>query len=440
MGSKESQTTNGMDNQISMVPSLFVNNDGNRPPQNMDEGLNLVPIQNKTALLHACMVCPALVQRESPPLRFLEFENFNYSAAAVRWAKYWDIRFNLFGPDRAFLPIADFTGNGAIPADLIEYTATGVGVVLPPDDQQRPVMFIDRSRTPLECLHWSNENRQKLCFVILQKIMLLSQNFVVIFFASGKPRFFPGMGDWFNDVLNYALPLKLSAIYLACKSPKSRFKSFVATYIPVMLKVINKNFRQVDVDIYVGDREELLKKLVLKGLNPADLPESVGGSWKYEVHEEWVRRQKKLTSFDISMQESVISNGIKMLSVSMDESKRSMHSSLKKQGYDSQVCLTNENASATTYRPAENTFVIESIRNEIKAMENGKKLAYIEALNVAPHLETREANLDSFIVAEKGNAKQAAERIVNYWRIRKAIFKELSLLPLQQNIGTLEQL
>lgn len=419
-------------------PSTVGCNVGNREPQNIDEGLNLVPIENKTALLHACMVCPALVQRESPPLRFLEFERFHYYAAAVRWAKYWEVRFKSFGPDRAFLPIADFTGNGAIPADLIDFIATGVGVVLPPDDQQRPVLFIDRSRIPLECLHWPNECRQKLAFAILQKIMLLSNNFVMIFFASSKPRFFPGMGEWFNDALIFAFPMKLSAIYIACKSPKSRFKSFVATYVPVMLKLLNKNFQHVFVDIYVGDREELLKKLILKGLNPADIPESVGGSWKYEVYEEWVRRQKE-TLIDTSLQESAISNGLKMLAVTMDESNgsRSMNMQEQKQDIDFPVSLDEKPAAveSTKQHSIGNILVSETVRNEIDAIELGEKLAYIEVLSVAPQLETAEARVDLFLSAENGNAKQAAKRIVNYWKVRRSIFKDFFLRPLQQKVG-----
>lgn len=435
MESKGDHAMNRMENPTSTIPSIPANNG---PPQNMDEGLNLVPIQNKAALLHACMVCPALVQRESPPLRFLEFENYNYYAAAVRWAKYWEVRFNSFGPERAFLPITDFTGNGAISADLIDYIATGVGVVLPPDDQQRPVLFVDRSRIPLECLHWPNECRQKLGFAILQKIMLLSKKFVVIFFASSKPRFFPGMGEWFTDILNYAFPMKLSAVYLACKSPKSRFKSFVATYVPVMLKILNKNFRQVVVDIYIGDRDELLKKLVLKGLNPADLPESVGGSWKYEVFEDWVRRQRG-TPVDASLQESAISNELKMLTFTLDESNGSMNTALQqKQGSNSPIHLKKEPVVVEPRRnqTTGNALESEAVRNEIDSTDIEEKLAYIEALSVAPQLETTEANVDWFFSVENRNPKLAAKRVLNYWNLRRALFKDIYLRPLQQQIGT----
>ena len=207
-----------------------------------------------------------------------------------------------------------------------------------------------------------------------------------------------------------------------------------------MLKILNKNFRQVAVDICVGDREELLRNLILKGLNPADLPESVGGSWKYDAFEEWVRRQRQ-TSCGNSMHESVISNGLDVLAVTMDESNGSSSFSPPEQGSKSLSCLANKTAvnDTTTSRTTETILATEEVRNELKAMDMGKRLAYVEALTVAPHLETKEANIDLFLFAENGNAKQAAERIVNYWRIRKTLFKDLSLFPLQQKVGTLCQ-
>ncbi len=422
-----------------MMPAIIDKNIGHRPPQNIDEGLNLVPIQDKTALLHACMVCPALVQRESPPLRFLEFEGFNYYAAAARWAKYWDIRFKLFGPDRAFLPIADFTGNGAISADLLDYIASGVAVVLPPDDQQRPVLFCDRSRIPSECLHWSNECRQKLAFAVLQKIMLISKSFVLIFFASSKPRFFPATGEWFSDAVAHAFPTKLSALYIVCNPPKSRLKAFAATYFPVFTTFLNKTFRQrqVVIDICVGEREELLKALVSKGLNPTDIPESVGGSWKYDDFEEWVRRQARTSVDNNLLQEVSRTNGTNVLAISREESNGLTPLFQQTQGNNSLVRLKAEDIvdESTGHRTPEAGCAIAAVRNEAETIDNSTKLAYIEALTVAPVLENTEANLHLFLAVENGNAKQAAERTVKYWNVRKTIFKDLFLLPLQKKAG-----
>ena len=409
------------------------------PPQSIDEGLNLVPIQDKTALLHACMVCPALVQRESPPLRFLEFEGFNYYAAAARWAKYWDLRFKLFGPDRAFLPIADFTGNGAISADLVDYIASGVAVVLPPDDQQRPVLFCDRSRIPSECLHWSNECRQKLAFAVLQKIMLISKSFVLVFFASSKPRFFPGTGEWFSDAVAHAFPTKLSALYIICKPPKSRFKAFAATYFPVFALILNRTFRhrQVVIDFLVGESEELLKALVTKGLNPADIPESVGGSWKYDDFEEWVRRQARTSIDNNSLQEMSLTNGIKVMAISSEDSNGSTPLFQQPQGNDSLVRLKGEDIinESDGNRTPEAGCAIEAVRNEIATVDNNTKLAYIEALTIAPVLEHTEASPHLFLAVENGSTKHTAERTVNYWNTRKTIFKDLFLRPLQQRAG-----
>jgi hypothetical protein len=175
----------------------------------------------------------------------------------------------------------------------------------------------------------------------------------------------------------------------------------------------------------------------LKGLNPADLPESVGGTWKYEVFEEWVRRQKVTTSTAL-LQESALSNGLKMLSVTIDKPKGSTSSVMQKKGNDSPLHLKEEYDIAESVRkkPAQSALEIKAVRSELDAMDIEEKLDYVEVLKEAPHLEATEANVDLFLFLEDGNAKKAAERIVKYWRMRRALFKNLSLRPLQQNNGT----
>jgi hypothetical protein len=429
---------------------------GRFPPQTMDDALTLLPIRDKLALLQACMVCPDVVEQESPPNLFLQFEDYNYFAAAARWAKYWDVRLNLFGPERAFLCVLDLSGNGALQANLVEYIATGVAVILPPDDQQRPVLFTDRSRLPSEYLHWPNDNRVLLAFAMLQKLMLLSPNFIIVFLSTNRPRFFPGVGTWFSDAIRHAFPLKPPTIYVVCRSPSSTFKSFVATYIPVFLRLMNHNFRQYNITIDIGEKEELLKKLVRNGLHSERLPESVGGSWTYEGYDEWLRTQRVDRSHSSTPQhlsrEAADSHGLQFLAAAIESEPRTNHDSQLGKNYEAQdfhcgtMLSTTERKSTDEvgFDPAFQTSIIdgskriENVIMEIANMPFHEKFHYCEALKISPQLEAAEAKLDTFLILEKGNVEAAAKRVVSYWNLRTQLFRDRAFLPLNQLDGKLE--
>lgn len=59
---------------------------------------------NKNGVKEAMIKCPDLLDR-SFKLQFLRCDVFDEALAAKRYAKYWDMRIHLFGPERAFLPL-----------------------------------------------------------------------------------------------------------------------------------------------------------------------------------------------------------------------------------------------------------------------------------------------------------------------------------------------
>jgi hypothetical protein len=111
-----------------------------------------IPISEKEAYLKAVCVCPHLVERESSFWVFLRCENHDPWAAAQRLVQYWTLRRQIFGPEKAYLPL---TLDGAM-ADDIQYLQKGFVYTLPSDQHGRPVVFIDRVRVnakvvPREC-------------------------------------------------------------------------------------------------------------------------------------------------------------------------------------------------------------------------------------------------------------------------------------------------
>lgn len=421
-------------------------------PLNLEDALNLIPLPDKLALLQASAICPEIVQRESPSLRFLEFEAYNYYNAARRLSKYWDIRLKLFGPERAFRSALDLTGNGALRPELLDYVATGVAVILPPDDNQRPVLFSDRSRLPSDFLHWPNEFRMMLAFGLFQKIMLLSYDFVIIFLAINKPRFFPSIGSFISDLLCHAFPLRPPTVYVVCRAPRSTFKSFIATYIPVILRLLNRNARNFNISIEIGEKDDLLKKLVQNGLHPERLPESVGGTWTYEGFDDWFRSQRLRFSDSFAVSPSLprcddsFTSEVQRMVLGMESSnKPSPPLKMDDRIQNRSVATVTENVPALLAGidglvpfSTSDTGIPQNIKDVILEVANisfQEKSNYCDALKVAPHLERTEAKLDSFFFLEKENPKMTAQRVVSYWNLRKTLFKERSCLPLCQLEG-----
>jgi hypothetical protein len=67
---------------------------------------------------------------------------------------YWKVRVELFGEDRAYLPLT-LTGDGALTEGDMEVFRTGVFMILPKTVHGKPTLFHDRSRygsTQLVCV------------------------------------------------------------------------------------------------------------------------------------------------------------------------------------------------------------------------------------------------------------------------------------------------
>jgi hypothetical protein len=130
----------------------------------LEQAIDLIPESEKGAYLHAVQTVPSLVQLESPPLRYLRFDSYNTWATARRLVDYWQGRVELFGAERAYLPLrltpASSPANASANATAesrstvqsaldeldVEVVNCGTFMVLPKDSHGRPVLLHDRSR------------------------------------------------------------------------------------------------------------------------------------------------------------------------------------------------------------------------------------------------------------------------------------------------------
>jgi hypothetical protein len=95
-----------------------------------------IPVEKKSALHQAEEQCPELLD-DAFKLAFLRTEVLDVKRAAARYAKYWELRINLF-QGRAFMPL---TVENAFPEDL---EALRCGVVKPLPGNER-VLVLDTS-------------------------------------------------------------------------------------------------------------------------------------------------------------------------------------------------------------------------------------------------------------------------------------------------------
>jgi hypothetical protein len=103
----------------------------------LQEAIDLIPLDEREAYAEAYESCPHLIRSESPPIYWLRYAKYDVWAAAQRMVKYWEWRKVLF-KERAFLPLLDISGNGALDEDDIELLETGFFVRLPTSKLNTP--------------------------------------------------------------------------------------------------------------------------------------------------------------------------------------------------------------------------------------------------------------------------------------------------------------
>lgn len=100
--------------------------------------------QSATAAYYRAVQCCPTEAGSDRTLRFLEAENHDPQAAAVKLAKYWEARVALFGEDRAFLPM---TLGGAMKEEAMNLATRRIWQLLTATDAAgRAILFMTPAR------------------------------------------------------------------------------------------------------------------------------------------------------------------------------------------------------------------------------------------------------------------------------------------------------
>jgi hypothetical protein len=257
----------------------------------LDEALDLIPIEQKHAFAEAKQCVPNLIETESNPIRFLEAENYNVWAAAKRLVAYWKYRKDFFG-DRAFFPmLLSDTGRTAISQeDMVFLKTTGFVTILPNDRYDRVVIYNDRDKLGSTAQH-SYKHRFRAFFYGLQLASEMdasrSNGLVLItdfgFAATERPTNNKNSALVMEFLKSGALPVNLKALHVIVRSEKNRWLN---TYMVLAAMKALDNFRFLSLQtlVHVGKTRDVLRsKLEPFGFTDDSLPYHFGGTWKFEV-------------------------------------------------------------------------------------------------------------------------------------------------------------
>jgi hypothetical protein len=407
----------------------------------MGKSLGSISPEMKVEYMEALRVCPEVVETESAPLLFLRRENFNYWAAALRLVSYWKLRKEAFGAD-AFLPLqlklSPASGTRSC-FDVSQVPTLEVLSVLPPDERGRSVVCFDASRLNDIALDMDALRRLCFCFgnIVAKNHRSQSEGIVFLGLFSRK---LPAISYAYRcllDIIVQALPVKLRRIVLVQKSPESLSRDeFLDEVLPNVLGFMGSSLEMLSVPVSghtLSDVQDGLKSLGLqsktisafmsKGSNPLKAaamnedPDESGVRHDSVTH---TYESKKPVAVDEDQDNGVEERGLR-LDCSATDTSAAAHVPRK---------LSLDCASLSQEPNDEESRALDKMEEALRSIPELEKVAYLEALQAAPHLIRLESPPLRFLRFERLNPLGAARRLVAYWTTRKASFAERFCLPL----------
>lgn len=262
----------------------------------------------KSAYVEALEKSPDLVAAESRVDRFLRCEKSNVNAAARLQARYWKDRKAFFG-ERAFLPLDDLSGAGALTTDDIDALALGFMVRIPDDSTGRPSLLIDISRgansqvsglTRLHCLfYW-------LSIQIAQNPKAQTEGFNMIRIVNDGNSLDRSVLMKMINVIHTSIPVKIFSSHICVLPSAEERQQQLETMMPVLAEFTSAIKATRNKIHTTEDRQEILRKLHTDGIPQSALPSALGGSWCYETFDSWFELQRKGTSLELGCATSAV--------------------------------------------------------------------------------------------------------------------------------------
>jgi hypothetical protein len=309
-------------------------------------------------------------------MQFLLCADFNVWSAAQRLVTYWEKRKEVFG-ERAFLPLLDLSGNGALTPEDVNLISTGSFLLTAED-----TVVVDRSLEP-ESAELSIESQIRRNIFLYQ---LLSRHRITAMPGKGckfvvRYKRFKSMDQRVaaksSEICTAAFPIRIKAVHMVFAA---NFQlGFIQNAVSFMCKLwgIPSSY----LFLHHCETPELaLIKLVPHGVPPSALPLSLGGSYNPNV--DFVRFLTRL-GFPSQLgnaHSSVHNNEAGMTDASSASQTSSTHSEKDR-----------DSASAIAARH------MKSFHETLELFPDTDKAAYLQAMQRVPELVEDESPPSLFL-------------------------------------------
>lgn len=243
-----------------------------------------LPIDESRVFLQAYHQAPAVLKEESDPMLFLNAQfhpGDETKPAAIQMAKYWNARQETF-QERAFLPM----NTDILNQDEIDLLESGLDVLLPPDDLDRSIIYMDR-RNPNNV---SQACRPQTLFFLFSMACRLSKRIIMVRYEEGPMRMTP----WRTKFGTQYLPIIFDAfIFLHVASDRGMKRHITEQVIPVLPQILQPFFAE-RLTVYVeSSNEEILQHMLQWGCSKEGLPRTAGGTWENENFFRWLKEAQR---------------------------------------------------------------------------------------------------------------------------------------------------
>ena len=239
----------------------------------------------KKQYMEALDLEPCLVRDESPKIAFLRTDNFDPQAAALRLARYWKYRKEVFG-SRWLLPLNQ-TGRGALTADdiailrscyLLAGTIPGVGSFAVQDHSRLPVWNQCIERLNFYWTHIFNSEEAQTNGVRLVNIVSSKPNPVISIQSKSWKIYLESLPMKFKDII----------VVQSYEEGKQELIDYKAYQTQQLLRFTSGH----EVSLLAeGNTQANLRTLETYGVNRNLLPCILGGTYDYNNFNEFIRKQ-----------------------------------------------------------------------------------------------------------------------------------------------------
>lgn len=428
----------------------------------LEVALSLVPEHEKADYLKVLQVAPALVFKESDPIKFLRFTGFNAPAAALALIRYWKGRRHVFG-ENAFLPLT-LTGDGALDEPVFDMIRSGISITPVRDKSGRSILFYDTSRRIIQDLG----PRHRYFFYVHQYLMEndLSQTEGYVLVTLGNLTFDAVTYETLSMVMSI-FPVRLKEWHFLSYVPNQRRQIHFSSQLR---KFLVENYCRLlrGQTVYVHNvcsRDGLVNALATHDIDMSRIPLALGGNWSYwQVHEwfEWRKGQDK------KRYASTIPKGNELLAglclahssepprlpltkrarthdnpfvqgtrrnietINFEEPTVKM-SSLQELALRQALIKWQEGQGNHTFLNDVAHYFCRQLNRGLQRLPVSATAAYMDATSKAPAtVWEEESNLMSFLLAEDFHVFFAASRLARYWDLRFDVFRDKKYMAMNQ--------